>query len=48
MLEFRGVTKPMIDWAEELHIPHRALAQRVRHGWSLERAMTTPHRVRSC
>jgi hypothetical protein len=43
MLTFRGVTKCIAAWAEELGL-HRATVRRrlVSYGWTTERALTTP------
>lgn len=42
LLIFRGRTQPMSAWAEELKIPYVTLQQRLRNGWSVERALSTP------
>lgn len=43
MLTFRGETKPLVVWAEELGLTYGALSVRLsRLGWSVERALTTP------
>ncbi len=43
MVEFRGVTKPLTTWAEEIGISVTLLSARLgRLGWTIERAMTTP------
>lgn len=41
-IEFNGKTQLMGDWAAELGINYHALYQRVRKGWTIERAFTTP------
>lgn len=38
---FRGITRTLTQWAEELGVKHGCLAYRLRH-WDLERAMTAP------
>lgn len=37
-----GITKPLVVWAEEIGISRQALAQRLKGGWSPERAATAP------
>jgi hypothetical protein len=46
-LTFQGKTQCLMDWAEDpsrasLGINYPALVSRLRHGWSVERALTTP------
>lgn len=40
MIEFRGVTKSLSAWAEELGIHKGALQARINRDWPIERAMT--------
>lgn len=40
-LEFNGKTQSMKDWADELGINYKTLSERIRKGWSTERALTT-------
>lgn len=42
MLEFRGQTKNLHAWAEELHFSSGTLDSRLRSGWSAEQILTTP------
>ena len=43
MVTFRGETLCIAEWAERLGMSHATLYCRiVKHGWDLERAMTTP------
>lgn len=42
MLEFRGKTQSLSQWARELGLTSGALSKRIRTGWSVERALTTP------
>lgn len=45
-LEFRGQRKTVIDWAEEVGISRKTICSRLdQHGWSVERALTTPPRA---
>lgn len=42
-ITFMGVTKCRADWADDLGISRTTLRGRLdRHGWSVERALTTP------
>lgn len=42
-VRYKGVTKPLIDWAEELNISKQVLYARIRQlGWSVEKAFETP------
>lgn len=38
-ITFRGVTKSMADWSNELDISYTCLRARLRRGWSVERAL---------
>lgn len=42
MLEFRGETMPSSAWAERYGMHPTTLESRLRWGWSVERALTTP------
>lgn len=42
LLTFRGETKSVVEWAEEVGIPAHTLRQRLHRGWPVERALTTP------
>ncbi|MEO9337209.1 hypothetical protein ABFT80_07220 [Mesorhizobium sp. SB112] len=42
LLAFRGQTHSIVDWAKLIGIPKDSLYQRLRHGWSLKRALTEP------
>jgi hypothetical protein len=41
-LTFDGRTQSMSAWARELNTSQQALAHRLRNGWSVEQALTTP------
>jgi len=41
-LTFQGETLSVMDWARRLGMPQPTLANRIRRGWSTERALTTP------
>lgn len=42
MLTFDGETMCLADWAERTGIPRSVLQIRLRDGWSIQRALTTP------
>lgn len=42
ILTHEGETKTLLDWSESLNLPHNTLFMRLRKGWSIERALTTP------
>ena len=44
LLTFRGETRCVTDWAKTLGISTGGLFYRLRHNWSIERALTTPVR----
>jgi hypothetical protein len=47
-IEFRGEVRVLAEWAERLGIPYKVLHGRInKHGWSVERAFTSPYRRRS-
>lgn len=42
-LTYNNVTKPLVDWADEVGILATTIDSRIRkHGWSVEKALTTP------
>lgn len=41
---FQGVTRSVPDWARELGLTYATLKQRLRSGWPVEQAFTTPAR----
>lgn len=42
-VEYRGLTKPLADWARELGLQYHTLHRRLtKYGWSVERAFSTP------
>lgn len=46
-LTHNGNTKPLTVWAQELGIPRNVLYSRIKHhGWSTERALSTPYEGR--
>ena len=42
MLEYLGKRKPLGEWAEHVGIPVDALYQRLKRGWTVERALNEP------
>lgn len=42
MVTFRGQTKPAVAWSEELGLNQQTLLKRLRNGWTVEQALTTP------
>ena len=47
LLTFRGITRPIQEWAEIMGIPHTALRKRLKYGWSVEDALTKPIKNKS-
>ena len=39
-ITFGGLTMPLTDWAKQCHIDERTLFWRLRHGWTMERAIS--------
>lgn len=46
-ITFNGVTMLMSEWDEHAGMPEYMLGRRLRAGWSIERALTTPARITS-
>lgn len=44
MLQMGGITKTMVDWAEETGIAQDTIGHRLGAGWSVEKALTHPPR----
>ena len=42
MLTYCGKTQTMKDWAKELNMSYSAIGWRIRNGWNVEKALTTP------
>ena len=42
MLTYKGVTKPMRQWASETGVSRELIAYRLRTGWTVEEALETP------
>ena len=43
LIEFNGRTQTLTDWAREYAMPFNIVYVRVRSGWSIEQALTTPY-----
>ena len=43
LLTYKGVTKQLNQWDEELGIPSGAMSKRKYNGWSVERMIETPY-----
>ena len=41
LLEYAGKIHSIMEWSKLLGIPHSVLYGRIRHGWSVEKALTT-------
>jgi hypothetical protein len=41
-LTLNGVEKPLIEWAEEAGLTAKILSWRLRNGWTVEKALSTP------
>lgn len=46
MLEFRGVTKALVEWSEYFGVPEDTLWHRLNKGWDIEKALTQKVRKR--
>src|SRR5262245_19695445 len=43
LIEFKGSTKPLVEWCEIFNIPYDTVFQRIRNsGWSTDDALTVP------
>ncbi len=42
ILESRGESMCLIEWAEKLGVPRYLLSERLRRGWSVDKALWTP------
>jgi len=47
LLTHNGVTQTMKEWSEELKLNYNTLIKRLRMGWDIEKALTTPVRKRN-
>ena len=46
LLEYNGETKPLGKWAIEKGLSYSCLSNRIRSGWSIERALETPTNIK--
>jgi hypothetical protein len=37
-----GVSKPVIEWCRELHVPYKRVITRIENGWGAEEALSVP------
>lgn len=42
LISFNGKTQSLMNWSREMGISHKTLSERLRRGWSIERALTEP------
>ena len=42
VITYKGKTKTLVEWSKEIGGSKNMLHERLRHGWSLERALTPP------
>lgn len=47
-ISYDGITKTVAQWAEYLNMKYTALHERLRKGWSIERALTQPKQLHRC
>jgi len=45
LIAWNGKTQSIRDWAKEYNIGSRAVSERLRRGWSLEKSLKTPGRI---
>ena len=46
-LSFNGVTKTIVEWEEYMGLTRGLIKDRIRYGWSTERALTDPIMTKS-
>lgn len=46
-ITYRGQTKTIAEWSDDLSIPRDTIAKRLSSGWSAEKALSTPVRSKS-
>lgn len=42
IITFKGITKPLTEWADELGFSRHTLAGRLKMGWTIEKTLTAP------
>jgi hypothetical protein len=45
MITFEGITQPIEEWALDYGIPAKLIKDRLKRGWTVERAITQPMRL---
>lgn len=45
LVSFKGVSDTIAGWGRRTSLDERAIAQRLRNGWSIRRALTQPLRI---
>jgi len=45
MFSYKGKTQTMSDWAKDCGLPYTAIRARLRRGWSVEKAISTPSKL---
>ena len=45
VIEFRGERKTLTEWASTYGLLHETLGQRLKRGWTIEKALTAPLRI---
>lgn len=46
IVTYKGESKPLVEWADNLPIPIYTLRERLKRGWSVERAFTQPSQIK--
>jgi hypothetical protein len=46
-LTYRDKTQTITQWGREINMPPRVINYRIKTGWSIERTLTTPHKMRN-
>jgi len=42
LIKFKGIVKPMCEWADDYNIPVERLRHRLNRGWTVTKALKTP------
>ena len=45
-ITYKGRTRILVDWAKEKGLKKATLTSRIRHGWSVEKALTLPTQIK--
>jgi hypothetical protein len=45
LVSYQGSTNVLAEWCDQLNLPYRTVARRLRDGWSVERAFSDPVRT---